>query len=145
MTLSTSENHKSVRKLYFFKRVLPYLLVTFLCLMFSFIYAQFSHGVHSPHMTYLFLYPLCLGVGTGTLCMFFSKEKPLFLASHLYHTGVAALILSSLLHGIFDIAGTASPYQTALTILGLVMILVAGLHLFIKKLYLKNFTGDTAK
>ncbi len=74
-------------------------------------------------MTYLFLYPLFLGVFVGLLLFAFEKKSiDYFWQSHFYHTGVTALILASLLRGVFDIAGTNSLYQTALTIGGTVMV-----------------------
>ncbi len=116
MILSTLETRREIQKFYINKRVIPYSFVTLFCILFSFIYAQFSHGVSSPHMTYLFLYPLLLGVAVGLLL--FTYEKPKiehFWQSHFYHTGVVALMLGSILRGVFDIAGTASNYQIALT------------------------------
>ncbi len=116
MILSTSENRKAIQIFYIKKRVIPFFLITLLCMLISFIYAQFSHGVSSVHMTYLFLYPLVLGVLVGMLFYCFEKTSiDYFWASHLYHTGVTALVLGSLLRGIFDIAGTASVYQSILT------------------------------
>ncbi len=123
MILSTSENRKAIQRFYINKRIIPYCLITLFCILFSFIYAQFSHGVSSPYMTYLFLYPLLLGVVVGVLLFAFKKTNiDYFWQSHLYHTGVVALILGSLMRGVFDIAGTASVYQTALTIGGVVML-----------------------
>ncbi len=123
MILYTLENRKDIQKFYINKRVIPYCFITFFCMLFSFIYAQFSHGVSSPHMTYLFLYPLLFGVLIGLLFSIFEKKSiDYFWQSHFYHTGVVALILGSLLRGIFDIAGTASVYQTALTIGGAGMV-----------------------
>ncbi len=97
----------------------------------SFIYSLFSHGVSSPHMTYLFLYPLLGGVIVGILLLCLEKKNnDCFWSSHLYHTGMAALILGSLLRGVFDIAGTASIYQTGLTIIGAVL-LTCGVSVFV--------------
>ncbi len=121
--MSTLANRKDIQTFYVKKWIKPYFFTALLCLIFSFIYSQFSHGVSSPHMTYLFLYPLILGdlVGISLYC-FEKTSKDYFWTSHLYHTGVVALILGSLLRGVFDIAGTASIYQTALSIGGAVML-----------------------
>ncbi len=120
-----SENNKSARKFYLIKRVRPYIFVTLFCIIFSSIYAQFSHGVSSPHMTYLFLYPLSLGVLAGLLLAYISPIKiDSFPATHFYHTGVAALTLSSMLRGIFEIAGTSSNLETFLMIVSLLMIAI---------------------
>lgn len=44
------------------RRSLLFAGVAAFCLVFSLIYNVFSHEVHSPYMTYLFLWPLLLGV-----------------------------------------------------------------------------------
>ncbi len=135
MILSTLENRKIIKRFYMKKRVIPYAFTTLFCMLFSFIYAQFSHGVSSPHMTYLFLYPLLLGVVEGLVLFAFEKTtKDYFWQAHLYHTGVVALILGSLMKGIFDIAGTASFYQTALTIAGAVMVICGIIGFVLSKL-----------
>lgn len=63
MTLSTSVNKEGsgqerCRAMAF----VTYICVTLFCLVFYLIYNIFSHGVHSPYMTYLFAWPLVLGV-----------------------------------------------------------------------------------
>ncbi len=114
------------------KRVKPYAIVTALCMMLSFLYGQFSHGVSSVHMTFLFLYPLCLGVFGGLLCMVaIPVKREHFFATHFYHTGVVALMISSTLKGIFEIAGTSSIYQSILTVLGILMIVIGISCLFV--------------
>ncbi len=124
MTLSTLQNKQGIRRYYLHKYVIPYTIVTIICVTVSFIYSQFSHGVSSPHMTYLFAYPLILGVDVGFLAMIFARCKPQsFLASHFYHTAVAALILSSILRGVFEIAGTSSIYEDILFIIGVGLIM----------------------
>ncbi len=123
MTLSTLQNRQEVRTFYLLKRVIPYVIVTLTCAIVAFVYAQFSHGVSSPHMTYLFAYPLLMGVNVGLLAMIFARCEPQsFLATHLYHTGVVAFILSSTLRGVFEIAGTSSIYEDVLFIIGVGLI-----------------------
>ncbi len=121
--MSISENRKTIRVFFIKKWIKPYCFITLLCMLFSYIYFQFSHGVSSPHMAYLFLYPLIFGVLIGILLYCFEKKSmDYFWSSHLYHTGLTALILGSILRGIFDIAGTASIYQSALSMGGAVML-----------------------
>ncbi len=134
MILFTLENKKTIQLFYLKKWVKPYCFLTLFCMLFSYIYSQFSHGVSSPHMTYLFAYPLVLGVLAGLMLYSFEKKSTdYFWSSHLYHTGVTALILGSILRGVFDIAGTASVYQTALTIGGAAMLFCgAGCFVFCK-------------
>ncbi len=124
MTLSTSQNRQAVRTFYLCKRVIPYAIVTIFCALISLIYSQFSHGVSSPHMTFLFAYPLTFGVDTGLVAMLFVRHEPQnFLATHFYHTGVVALVLSSVLRGVFEIAGTSSIYEDIMLTIGIVFII----------------------
>ncbi len=133
-TLDSKSSKTHVRKFYFQKRVLPYLGVTLCCMLFAYAYSLFSHGVTSPYMSYMFFFPLVFGAIGGTLCMIFKKSSPNhFFATHLYHTGVVALLLSSMLRGVFEIAGTASVYQTVLAGIGIVAIVCGALCFIIKK------------
>ncbi len=134
MILYTSDNKKQMYEFYVNKRIKPYCITAVFCVLFAYIYYWFSHGVTSPHLTYLFLYPLLLGVANALVCMFLCKTKfNYFFATHFYHTGVVALVLSSILRGIFEIAGTASAYQTALAIIGVLMLLCGALCFMFKK------------
>ncbi len=139
MILSTLANKKTVHKFYlhkfyFQKRVKPYIGITLLCALFSYVYSLFSHGVTSPYMSYMFLFPLIFGVAVGILCMLFKKSvSQYFFATHFYHTGVAALILSSMIRGIFEIAGTASVYQSILMVIGILAMFCGVVSFIIKK------------
>jgi hypothetical protein len=59
------------------------------------------------------------------------------IALNLYYSGIAALTASSMLRGIFDIAGTASVYQTYLMYAGLAMT-IGGVSLFLLKLLFRR-------
>lgn len=92
---------------------------TVLCALIFLVYDQFSHGVRSPHMTFLFCWPLCLGLLPSVVfCASAKVRRPGVLSANLYHSGVATLTVSSLLRGIFEIAGNASIYQEWLTVAG---------------------------
>jgi hypothetical protein len=43
---------------------------------------------------------------------------------NMYNSGIAALTTGSLLRGIFDIAGTSSPYQPVFMVTGMLMVFV---------------------
>lgn len=120
--LSISENRN---KRGLSKGVMIYLIITIFCQVFFLIYDQFSHGVRSPYMTYLFLWPLLLGLVPGLLfwCIPHIRRQGR-ISANLYHSGVAAVTVSSLLRGIFEIAGTASEYQEWLMMAGGVMLFV---------------------
>lgn len=100
-----------------------YILAGALCLLFSTIYNKFSHGVTSPYMTYLCLFPLLLGAVPSLIFLLFSfLPRPGFLSTNLYQTGLSAITLSSAMRGIFEIAGTGSILQTILMDLGLLFL-----------------------
>lgn len=147
MTLSTSVNKEGTGQSGCGERALVvYICVTLFCLVFYLIYNIFSHGVHSPYMTYLFAWPLVLGVlPSGVMWGVYrcgnqkSKDdgrkgsaEVSETGVEIWRAGVAAVTVSSCLRGIFEIAGTASVYQEWLMAAGAVM-LVVGAALVIKK------------
>ena len=104
------------------RAMILYAGISAFCLIIFIIYDQFSHNVRSPFMTFLFLWPLILGVLPVLLLRKIRKlPRPGRFTWNAYNSGVAALTVSSLLRGIFEIAGTASPFQTGLMFAGIVM------------------------
>jgi hypothetical protein len=102
--------------------LLIYVCVTLFCLVFFLIYDRFSHGVRSPYMTFLFAWPLVLGVLPNLAFRLLPQlRRPRRWANNFYHASVAALTVGSVLRGIFDIAGTASDYQAYLMYAGAVL------------------------
>ena len=107
-----------------------YLGISILCLIIFLIYDQFSHGVRSPYMTYLFLWPLVLGFVPYTIAAFIKSKTAAYgnsitrIAFNIYNSGVAAITVSSLLKGIFDIAGNSSIYQSYLMTGGIIILIV---------------------
>ena len=90
-----------------------YLVAALGCALFAFIYAQFSHGVYSPFMTFMFAIPLLGGSAVAT-ALEFAKARPVpLLARQCWALALAALTIGSCLRGIFEIAGTSSPYLIA--------------------------------
>ncbi len=99
------------------------------------VYGIFGHGVKSAAMTWMFLYPLL-----GGALFYFIIERGIphitkfagcrvFL--NIYNSGIATLTIASLLKGIFEIAGTNSPYLVfyymtggIFIVVGLVIILI---------------------
>ena len=109
------------------RSIIIYGAVSIFCLILFIIYDRFSHNVRSPFMTWLFLWPFLLGVLPALLLQVFPLlPRPSFFSRNAYNSGVAAVTVSSMLRGIFEIAGTASVLQTGLMIAGFAMIL-AGL------------------
>ena len=114
-----------------YKTALSALFLSAFCFIFYLIYNVFSHGVHSPFMTYMFAWPLFLvGVPAGLLYWIDALPGPCLLASLFWNTGTAALTVSSLLRGIFEIAGNSSVYQHLMMIAGFIMLGIGALLYF---------------
>ena len=80
------------------------------CIAFNALYAQFAHGVSSPFMTFMFAIPLVAGA-VPALVLHLLKAHPVPVSTRqAWALAIAALTVASCLHGIFDIAGTASPW-----------------------------------
>lgn len=92
------------------RTVRMYAVLTAFCGVFGFVYEQFSHGVFSPFMGYLFLFPLLGGAVPFLLLYLLPVSKlPGTASRYAYHSGLAAFIVGSCLTGVFDIYGTAAP------------------------------------
>lgn len=104
------------------QRLLVSLGVSAFCLLFFLIYNIFSHGVHSPYMTFLFAWPLLFCVLPSLILLAGLIPEPLAVAQDLWNAGVAACTMSSLLRGIFEIAGTQSVLQVYLMQFGYLVI-----------------------
>lgn len=91
-----------------------YLGISGFCLLLSTVYTHYGHGVTSASMTWLALYPLLGGslafllVGLWVPAAEGVPRRRLWF--NLYNSGLVTLILGSALRGVFEIAGTASPY-----------------------------------
>ena len=112
------------------KRIIVWLGVAIFCFVFFIIYDRFSHNVRSPYMTYLFMLPLILGVLPEITIYVISIliKKSIIInrfTDNAYCSGVAALTISSMLRGIFDIAGVSSVYQKYLFYAGSLFVIVA--------------------
>lgn len=97
------------------KTVFAYLAVSVLLILFETVYTSFGHGVSSAYMTWMFLYPLLGGaiifLLLATLAPDAARSTGYRLFYNLYNSGIALLTAGSLMKGIFEIAGTDSPYS----------------------------------
>lgn len=108
------------------------------CLLFYLIYNHFSHGVRSPFMTFSFMWPLVLCVLPYALFLLLpAVPGPSLLSALVWNTAVAALTVSSLLRGVFEIAGNSSRYQVIMMAAGF-FLLLCGLVLYIAGIILLN-------
>ena len=81
-------------------------------------------------MTWLFAWPLVLCALPSAVCLLVSGiPGPSVLSSLFWQTGTAAVTVSSLLRGIFEIAGNSSAIQHALMLAGFIC-LACGLVLY---------------
>ncbi|MDF2844565.1 MAG: hypothetical protein K0R00_2991 [Herbinix sp.] len=96
------------------KILLTYLGVAIVSIVVDRIYSIFGHGVYSAAMSLMFLYPLLAGVIYFILFVLLLKKAHLSfgfrLFKNLYASMVTLLTVRSFLQGIFEIAGTNSPY-----------------------------------
>lgn len=121
MILFTLEHNNKIR-------IIRYGCITLFCLVVFLVYNIFSHGVYSNYMTFLFAWPLLLGfVPALMIALIPALCEPSHLTKALYHAGLAAATVSSLLRGIFEIAGTSSPLQMPLMYFGIGMMIVGAI------------------
>ena len=90
-------------------------------------------------MTFLFVWPLFLCViPCGLLLMIRALPGPSLISSLLWNTGAAAVTVSSLLRGIFEIAGNSSVYQQVLMQVG-IFLLLTGLMMYAAGILVRKF------
>lgn len=142
MILYISAMNNSGQKRQLFKTAVVYFAVSVFCMIFDQVYAMFGHGVRSASMSFMFLYPLIGGAAVFLLQFFIlpavSPGSYRFFYN-IYHSGIAALTIKSMLYGIFEIAGTSSSYLTAFTVCGWVMMITGCSVLFIDMFLKKDY------
>lgn len=88
-------------------------------LLFGTVYEQFSHGVFSWHMAFLFVFPLIGGALPYTVAAILrGVPEPGSLTSCLWNSGIAALTVGSCVQGVLEIYGTTSPYLPLFYVVG---------------------------
>jgi len=96
------------------------------CIVFNQIYSLFGHEVKSASMASMFLYPLLDGSIPFLVIWLLGSRFNLAgnnrLTINLYNSGIATLVCSSLLKGVFEIAGTSSVYVAVMMIMGWILI-----------------------
>ncbi len=86
-----------------------YLLVSLFCALFGAVYESYSHEVYSYYMIYAFVFPLIGGTFMFSVLSFVKPVKyPNAVSRSLYHSGIAALTVGSLVRGVLDIYGTTN-------------------------------------
>ena len=105
--------------------MLRYVVAAVGCALFSFVYSRFSHGVHSPFMTFMFMVPL-LGGALPALIARIANAQPAPRASRqAWALALASLTVACCLRGIFEIAGTNSPLLVVYPVVAALFAVVA--------------------
>ncbi len=97
-----------------------------LCVVFNAVYSLYGHGITSDDMSLMFLYPLLAGALPFSILWIFApaggRSGWYRLFFNLYNSGIVWLTVAGLLNGIFDIAGTDSPFPAMFAAAGWVML-----------------------
>lgn len=108
---------------------LAYMVVSLFTIVASSVYGLLGHGVSSPAMTYMFLYPL-IGGALPALPLWLLAGRGRHVpqsrvAYNLYNAGIATLTVGSFLVGVLEIAGTASTYTFVMRLIGAGLVVAA--------------------
>ena len=114
MSTSVTVRERSRRQ----KLLLWDLYATLFCVLFGAVYEAFSHGVYSYGMIYAFVFPLVLGVLPLLLIGMRRAPDPNRFSQIVYHAGIAALTVGSIVTGVLEIYGTTNPLTLVYWILG---------------------------
>lgn len=87
---------------------LKYLLAALFCIVFAAIYEYFSHQVYSDYMIFAFAIPMLGGALPFLLMTAYGSFFPGRTSISLYHSGIMALTVGSIMHGVLDIYGTTN-------------------------------------
>lgn len=101
-----------------------YLLLSLACAAFGAVYETFSHGVYSPFMVYAFVFPLAGGALPFLLMALGAWPPARRAACRLYHSGIAALTVGSLVQGALEIYGTTNRLVSVYWIAGIAFVLL---------------------
>lgn len=91
--------------------------------VFGAVYEMFSHEVYSYWMMYAFLFPLLLGVLPLLWAVLRKKRLPGAFALVLWHCGIAALTVGSVMQGVLDIYGSTNRLIQVYPVTGSILLL----------------------
>jgi len=100
------------------KLILIDLIAALFCALFGAVYEAFGHGVYSYGMIYAFAFPLLMGVMPLYLIVSLRAPYPGKATLNLWHAGIAALTVGSIVTGVLEIYGTTNPLTVVYWILG---------------------------
>ncbi|MBQ9004524.1 MAG: hypothetical protein IJ087_22020, partial [Eggerthellaceae bacterium] len=87
-----------------------YLVAAAGCALFALVYAQFSHGVYSPFMTFMFALPLVGGTFVALVCHLAKAHVTRRTSRQAWALSLASHTLGSCLQGILALAAPGSPF-----------------------------------
>ncbi len=107
--------------------------ISLLCVIFTVIYEQFSHGATSPYMRCMFLMPLVGCVLPAAVGYFTHLHRPVSrVAFNLWNSGLAVWTVGCLFRGIVNISGRYTDLDRIYWVAGWVFlglaVLTQGLH-----------------
>ena len=114
MSTSGTERRLSAKQ----KLILIDLIAALFCALFGAVYEAFGHGVYSYGMLYAFAFPLVMGVMPLYLIVSLRAPYPGKGSLNLWHAGIAALTVGSIVTGVLEIYGTTNPLTVVYWILG---------------------------
>lgn len=130
------------------KTTLTYLGITLFCILFNFVYEQFSYGESSPYMRFMFAAPAVCGIMPFFISFCFSiAGKKIWrknrVAFNLWNSGIAVLASGCLVTGIIHISGRTCEYSIFYWITGSIFLFAGVLyHLIFPKLSKFMFHGQ---
>lgn len=134
MILYTSDINTNQRKTA--KTAFIYLLVSLLLALFGAVYELFSHEVYSFYMIYAFAFPLAgETLPFAAISLFVEKKTPNAVSQNLYHSGIAALTIGSILQGVLEIYGTTNRWIRLYWLVG-IGLTVAGIIIYLLQMFL---------
>lgn len=109
-----------------------YFIITILLILLNYIYSIFSHDVSSNYMTYMFIYPLVVGIVVNIFILInknIIKLKSFYIGKSILNYGIAIMVFRNFMKGVFQIAGTDSNYLIYYLYVALMLILVSSIFL----------------
>ena len=102
-----------------------YIAMSVFCIVFSTVYEYFSHGVYSPFMIGLCLFPLILGVVPMILRRRLGLKPGSLMNRTIRMWGIITLTVASCLTGVFAIYGTVSAFTIYFWIIGALLMITS--------------------
>ena len=118
------------------KTACVYLAVSAFCAVFGAVYEHFSHNVYSAYMVFAFAFPL-VGGALPFLILRALRVKRIAAPERLYHSGIAALTVGSIINGILEIYGTTNALSVVYWYAGAALCFL-GIALFVLRILRNN-------